>query len=194
MAEIVKACDTSLPSRPLVAVKRILPHLCEDEQYKTMFLDESRVLTQLDHPNIIHAFEIGEVEGQPYIALDYVDGQDARTLFHRTRGDESRIPIAIACYIIACVCDGLHHAHEQRDERGQPLGLVHRDVSLQNLLLSYAGDVKITDFGIAVSSQNEARTAVGIVKGKFGYMSPEQIRGAALDRRSDVFGAGICLY
>ncbi|HKP63216.1 MAG TPA: protein kinase [Polyangiales bacterium] len=194
MAEIVKACDTSLPSRPMVAVKRILPHLCEDAQYKTMFLDESRVLAQLDHPNIIHAFEIGEVEGQPYIALDYVDGQDARTLFHRTRGDETRVPIAIACYILACVCDGLHHAHEQTDEQGQLLGLVHRDVSLQNVLLSYAGDVKLTDFGIAVSSLNEARTAVGIVKGKFGYMSPEQIRGAPLDRRSDVFGAGICLY
>jgi hypothetical protein len=194
MAEIVKACDTSLPSRPLVAVKRILPHLCEDAQYKTMFLDESRVLAQLDHPNIIHAFEIGEVEGQPYIALDYVDGQDARTLFHRTRGDETRIPVGIACYIIACVCDGLHHAHEQTDEEGELLGLVHRDVSLQNVLLSYAGDVKITDFGIAVSSLNEARTEVGIVKGKFGYMSPEQIRGAPLDRRSDVFGAGICLY
>jgi hypothetical protein len=197
MAEIVKACDTSLPSRPLVAVKRILPHLCDDTQYRTMFMDESRVLAQLDHPNIIHAFEIGEVEGTPYIALDYVDGQDARSLFHRTRGDGNkteRVPIAIACHIIACVCDGLHHAHEQQDAEGELLGLVHRDVSLQNVLLSYAGDVKITDFGIAVSSQNEARTEVGIVKGKFGYMSPEQIRGAPLDRRSDVFGAGICLY
>jgi serine/threonine protein kinase len=194
MAEIVKACDTSLPSRPLVAVKRILPHLCDDAQYRTMFLDESRVLAQLDHPNIIHAFEIGEVDGTPYIAMDYVDGQDARTLFHRAFGPEQQLPLAIACHIIANVCDGLHHAHEQRDPEGELLGLVHRDVSLQNVLLSYAGDVKITDFGIAVSSQNEARTEVGIVKGKFGYMSPEQIRGAPLDRRSDVFGAGICLY
>lgn len=194
MAEIVKACDTSLPSRPLVAVKRILPHLCDDAQYRTMFLDESRVLAQLDHPNVIHAFEIGEVEGAPYIAMDFVDGQDARTLFHKTNGSEHKVPIAIACHIIASVCDGLQHAHEQADESGEPLGLVHRDVSLQNILLSYAGDVKITDFGIAVSSQNEAHTAVGIVKGKFGYMSPEQIRGAPLDRRSDLFGAGICLY
>jgi serine/threonine protein kinase len=194
MAEIVKACDASLPARPLVAVKRILPHLCDDEQYRTMFLDESRVLEQLDHPNIIHAFEIGEVEGTPYIAMDFVDGQDARTLFHKTHGAENKVPIGTACHIIASVCDGLHHAHEQTDENGEPLGLVHRDVSLQNVLLSYAGDVKITDFGIAVSSQNEARTEVGIVKGKFGYMSPEQIRGAPLDRRSDLFGAGICLY
>lgn len=194
MAEIVKACDTSVPSRPLVAVKRILPHLCEDEQYTTMFLDESRVLTQLDHPNIIHAFEVGEIEATPYIALDYVDGQDARSLFQRTRSGDTRVPVAIACYLVACVCDGLHHAHEQKDQAGQSLGLVHRDVSLQNILLSYTGDVKLTDFGIAVSSQNLARTAAGIVKGKFGYMSPEQIKGAALDRRSDVFGAGICLY
>ncbi len=194
MAEIVKACDTSLPSRPLVAVKRILPHLCDDTQYRTMFLDESRVLAQLDHPNIIHAFEIGEVDATPYIALDYVDGQDARALFHRARSAETHLPIAITCYIIASVCDGLHHAHEQVDAEGELLGLVHRDVSLQNVLLSYAGDVKITDFGIAVSKENEARTEVGIVKGKFGYMSPEQIRGAPLDRRSDIFGAGICLY
>jgi hypothetical protein len=194
MAEIVKACDTSLPARPLVAVKRILPHLCDDVQYRTMFLDESRVLAQLDHPNIIHAFEIGEVEGTPYIAMDFVDGQDARTLFHKAHAAGQQIPIAIACHVIAYVCDGLQHAHEQTDANGESLGLVHRDVSLQNVLLSYAGDVKITDFGIAVSSQNEARTEVGIVKGKFGYMSPEQIRGAPLDRRSDVFGAGICLY
>jgi hypothetical protein len=190
----VKACDTSVPSRPLVAVKRILPHLCEDEQYTTMFLDESRVLARLDHPNVIRAFEIGELEGQPYIALEFIDGQDARTLFNQTHGGPERVPIAVACFIVASVCQGLHHAHEQTDGEGRELGIVHRDVSLQNILLSYGGDVKLTDFGIAVSSLNIARTEVGIVKGKFGYMSPEQIKGAPLDRRSDVFGAGICLY
>jgi serine/threonine protein kinase len=194
MAEIVKARDTSVPRERLVAIKRILPHLCDDQQYKAMFLDESRVLAQLEHASIIEAFEIGEIDETPYIALEYIHGQDARALFHETRRGEQRIPIAIACHIIARVCEGLHHAHEQTDASGQLLGIVHRDVSLQNILLSYDGDVKLTDFGIAVSAENVARTDLGVVKGKFGYMSPEQIKGAALDRRSDVFGAGICLY
>ncbi len=194
MAEIVRARDTSAPGQPIVAVKRILPHLRDDQQYKTMFLDESRVLAQLDHDAIIKTFEIGEAESTPYIALEYIDGQDARNLFHRTRRNNERVPISVACYIIARVCEGLHHAHEQTDAQGELLGLVHRDVSLQNVLLSYDGDVKITDFGIAMSTENVARTEAGIVKGKFGYMSPEQIKGAPLDRRSDVFAAGICLY
>jgi serine/threonine protein kinase len=194
MAEIVKARDTSLPHEQLVAIKRILPHLCDDQQYRAMFLDESRVLAQLQHPSVIEAFEIGEIDDTPYIALEYVYGQDARALFHETRRAEQRIPIAIACYVIARVCEGLHHAHEQTDAHGQSLGIVHRDVSLQNILLSYNGDVKLTDFGIVVSAENVARTDMGVVKGKFGYMSPEQINGAALDRRSDVFAVGICLY
>jgi eukaryotic-like serine/threonine-protein kinase len=194
MAEIVKARDTTPPGDQLVAIKRILPHLCEDEQFKAMFMDESRVLAQLDHASIIRAFEIGEIEDTPYIALEYVAGQDARALFEETRRTGSRVPIGLACYIIARVCEGLHHAHEQTDANRQLLGIVHRDVSLQNILLSYDGDVKLTDFGIAVSAENEARTEVGVVKGKFGYMSPEQIKGAALDRRSDVFATGICLY
>jgi serine/threonine protein kinase len=194
MAEIVKARDTSVPRERLVAIKRILPHLCDDQQYRAMFLDESRVLAQLEHASIIEAFEIGEIDDTPYIALEYIHGQDARALFHETRRGEQRIPIAIACHIVARVCEGLHHAHEQTDANGQLLGIVHRDVSLQNILLSYDGDVKLTDFGIAVSAENVARTDLGVVKGKFGYMSPEQIKGAALDRRSDVFAAGICLY
>ncbi|HEY2732992.1 MAG TPA: serine/threonine-protein kinase, partial [Polyangiales bacterium] len=194
MAEIVKARDTASPNQRLVAIKRILPHLTDDEQYKAMFMDESRVLAQLDHASVIQAFEIGEIEGTPYIALEYVDGQDGRALFEEARRLGQRIPIGLACFIIARVCEGLHHAHEQTDANGQMLGIVHRDVSLQNILVSYDGDVKLTDFGIAVSAENIARTDVGVVKGKFGYMSPEQIKGAALDRRSDVFAAGICLY
>jgi serine/threonine protein kinase len=194
MAEIVKARDTTPPGDQLVAIKRILPHLCDDEQFKAMFMDESRVLAQLDHASIIRAFEIGEIDDTPYIALEYVAGQDARALFEETRRAGSHVPIGLACYIIARVCEGLHHAHEQTDANRQLLGIVHRDVSLQNILLSYDGDVKLTDFGIAVSVENEARTEAGVVKGKFGYMSPEQIKGAPLDRRSDVFAAGICLY
>ena len=126
--------------------------------------------------------------------MEYVWGQDARMLFHRARRSEQPIPIRVACYIITQVCAALHHAHEAEDAHGKPLGLVHRDVSLQNVLLSYDGAVKLTDFGIAMSAENRARTEAGIVKGKFGYMSPEQIRGEPMDRRSDVFATGICLY
>jgi serine/threonine protein kinase len=194
MAEVLKARDTSQPSRPIVAVKRILPHLTDDRQYVTMFLDESRVLAQLEHDNIIRTLEVGEVGETPFIALEYVFGQDARMLFHRSRRSDQRLPIGVSCYIIAQACAALHHAHEQADAYGNLLGLVHRDVSLQNILVSYDGAVKLTDFGIAMSSENKARTEAGIVKGKFGYMSPEQIRGETMDRRSDVFAAGICLY
>jgi serine/threonine protein kinase len=194
MAEIVKAREAT-PSGPrLVAIKRILPHLCADELYKAMFMDESRVLAQLDHASVIHAYRIGEIDNTPYIALEYVHGQDARELFHACQHTQQILPLPLACYIMARVCEGLQHAHEQTDADGNPLGIVHRDVSLQNILVGYDGDVKLCDFGIAVSAENQSRTDAGVVKGKFGYMSPEQIRGAALDRRSDVFATGICLY
>lgn len=194
MAEILKARDTSRQDQGLIAVKRILPHLTDDRQFVTMFLDESRVLAKLQHENVIRTLEVGEVSGTPFIALEYVWGQDARMLFHRGRRNEQPTPIPLACYIINQVCSALHYAHERTDERGDLLGIVHRDVSLQNVLLSYDGAVKLTDFGIAMSAQNRARTEVGVVKGKFGYMSPEQIRGEPMDRRSDVFATGICLY
>ena len=194
MAEILKARDLERPGGPLLAVKRILPHLTEDPQYVTMFLDESRVLAQLSHSNIIRTFDVGQVGPTPYLALEYVHGHDARMLFHRCRRDGQPVPLRIACYVMAEVCAGLHFAHEQLDADGNLLGIVHRDVSLQNVLVSYDGDVKLIDFGIAMSAANMARTEVGIVKGKFGYMSPEQVKGEPLDRRSDVFAAGICLY
>ncbi|HMI94858.1 MAG TPA: serine/threonine-protein kinase, partial [Polyangiales bacterium] len=194
MAEILKARDLGQSGSPIVAVKRILPHLIDDRQFVTMFKDESRVLAQLTHANIIRTLAVGEVEETPFIALEYIFGPDARNVFHRSRRNEQPIPLAIGCYIIAEVCAGLDHAHEQTDGEGNLLGVVHRDVSLQNVLLSYEGDVKLTDFGIAMSAKNVARTEVGVVKGKFGYMSPEQIRGEPMDRRSDVFATGICLY
>jgi serine/threonine protein kinase len=194
MAEILKARDLSREDRGIIAVKRILPHLTDDRQFVTMFKDESRVLAQLEHENIIRTLEIGEVNETPFIALEFVWGQDARMLFHRARRDEQPTPIGLSCYVIAQVCSALHYAHELTDANGDLLGVVHRDISLQNVLISYDGAVKLTDFGIAMSAENRARTEAGVVKGKFGYMSPEQIRGEPMDRRSDVFATGICLY
>ena len=193
MAEIVRARNTRDANR-IVAIKRILPHLCGDEHYRAMFMDESRLLTQLNHPSIVRALEVGEIDGTPYIALEYVQGQDAREVFSACERAGQPLPLGIACYVMARVCEGLQFVHDRNDEQGRPLGIVHRDVSLQNLLLGYDGEVKLTDFGIAVSEVNEVRTEAGIVKGKFGYMSPEQIRGSKLDRRTDVFSTGICLY
>lgn len=193
MAEIVKARPRAGPPDAYVAVKRILPHLTTDKQYVAMFLDESRVLARLDHPGIVRTLEVGQVEQTPFIALEYVFGQDARALLQRARRGHPT-PIPIACYVIGRVCEALQYAHDARDESGSALGLVHRDVSLQNVLLSYAGEVKLTDFGIARGAHSTARTEAGIVKGNLGYMSPEQLQGHALDRRSDVFAAGVCLY
>jgi serine/threonine protein kinase len=193
MAEIVRARDTHEDNR-IVAIKRILPHLCGDEHYRAMFMDESRLLTQLNHPSIVRALEVGEIDGTPYIALEYVQGQDAREVFTACENAGQPLPLGIACYVMARVCEGLQFVHDRLDPQGKSLGIVHRDVSLQNLLIGYDGEVKVTDFGIAVSAVNEVRTEAGIVKGKFGYMSPEQIRGSKLDRRTDVFSAGICLY
>jgi serine/threonine protein kinase len=194
MAEILKARDLTARDERLVAIKRILPHLTADKQYVAMFLDESRVLAALHHDTIIRTLEVGQIGETPFLALEYVWGQDARAVFNRSRRTQQPIPIRIACYVMAQVCSGLHYAHESRDPDGRPLGLVHRDVSLQNILISYDGSVKLTDFGIATSLQSTARTQAGVVKGNLGYMSPEQLKGEPTDRRSDVFGAGICLY
>jgi serine/threonine protein kinase len=194
MAEIVKARDPTGPGDTVVAVKRILPHLTSDKQYVAMFLDESRVLAALHHDCIVATLEVGQIDEIPFIALEYVWGQDARALFHRARRTHQPIPIRIACYLMAQVCAGLDYAHEYRDESGKPLGIVHRDVSLQNILIGYSGAVKLSDFGIATSLQSTARTQAGVVKGNLGYMSPEQLRGEPTDRRSDVFATGICLY
>jgi serine/threonine protein kinase len=194
MAETIKARDTGAPGRPIVAVKRVLPHLADDKQYLTMFGDEARTLARLTHDNIIRTLDVGSAEGIPYIALEFVHGQDARLLLHRARRDDARIPLPIACYIVAQVARGLHFAHELTDEQNVSLALVHRDVSLQNMLLSYDGDVKLIDFGIARVEDNVDQTDHGIVKGKFGYMSPEQVKGEPLDRRSDLFSLGICLW
>ncbi|HET8935369.1 MAG TPA: protein kinase [Polyangiales bacterium] len=193
MAEIVRARNTRDANR-IVAIKRILPHLCGDEHYRAMFMDESRLLAQLNHPSIVRALETGEIDSTPYIALEYVQGQDAREVFTACERAGQPLPLGIACYVMARVCEGLQFVHDRNDDQGKSLGIVHRDVSLQNLLLGYDGEVKVTDFGIAVSEVNEVRTEAGIVKGKFGYMSPEQIRGSKLDRRTDVFATGICLY
>ena len=175
-----------------VAIKRILPHLSESEEFRAMFLDEARLAAQLTHPNIVHIYDFGKVEDYYFIAMEYVDGVDIGRLIRRAK--ERPVPFELAARILADVCAGLQFAHNAVDPIGRKLDVVHRDVTPQNVLVSYDGQVKLVDFGIAKAQFAAGRTRPGVVKGKYAYMSPEQVEGRSLDGRSDVFSAGICFY
>ena len=195
MAEVYKAKATGVEGfERMVAVKRILPSIAEDEEFILMFVDEAKIAVQLTHANIAQIFDLGKVDDSYFIALEYIHGKDLRAIFNRARSRNERVPIAMACYAVMKLCEGLDYAHNKRDAFGQFLNLVHRDVSPQNILVSYDGEVKIIDFGIAKAAGKAGKTQAGILKGKFGYMSPEQVQGLEIDRRSDVFGVGIVLY
>jgi serine/threonine protein kinase len=195
MAEVFKAKTFGVEGfERIVAVKRILPNIAEDEEFITMFIDEAKIAVQLQHANIAQIFELGTFEDAYFIALEYVRGRDMRAIFDRLRQRGEILPLPQACYIIMQVCEGLDYAHNKRDSQGQELHLVHRDISPQNVLVGYEGEVKLIDFGIAKAAGKAGKTQAGILKGKFGYMSPEQVRGLPIDRRSDIFSVGICLY
>ena len=178
----------------IVAIKRILPNIAEDEEFISMFLDEAKITVQLNNANIAQIYELDNKVGSYYIAMEYVSGKDMRAVFDRCRKRGEPAPIPLTCYIIAECCKGLDYAHHAKDRQGRDMGIVHRDVSPQNALLSYDGEVKVIDFGIAKAAGKATKTQAGILKGKFGYMSPEQIRGLPLDGRSDLFAIGVCLY
>ncbi|MEJ7603653.1 MAG: serine/threonine-protein kinase, partial [Kofleriaceae bacterium] len=195
MAEVFRAKAFGVEGfERLVAVKRILPNIAEDKEFIRMFIEEAKLAVQLNHANIAQIFDLGVVEGAYYIALEHVHGRDLRGIFDRCRQAGEAMPIAQACFAVMKVCEGLDYAHNKRDQAGKELALVHRDVSPQNVLISFEGEVKIIDFGIAKAAGTGSKTQAGILKGKFGYMSPEQVRGLPVDRRSDVFSAGIILY
>ena len=178
----------------LLAIKKILPTMGEDNEFNTMFVDEARIAVQLAHANIVQVLELGKVDDNLFIAMEYISGRDVRQLLERFRKRGRPMPIPQACTIVAKVCEALDYAHRKRDARGTPLGIVHRDVSPQNVLVSFEGDVKLIDFGIAKAESRLQRTQAGILKGKFSYMSPEQVRGQAIDHRSDVFAVGVLLW
>lgn len=190
MAEIFLALQEGPEgfSRRLV-IKRILPHLAADKAFLRMFLDEARIVAMLSHPHIVHLYDFGEVEGSYYLAMEYVEGIDLKQLGDRI----GPVPAEHAAKIMSYVCEGLSHAHELVHD-GRRLGLVHRDVTPSNILISYDGSVKVADFGIAKTYSGDDRTRAGVVKGKFAYLSPEQARGLPLDHRSDQFNIGILLY
>ena len=195
MAEVFKAKSFGVEGfEKLVAIKRILPNIAEDEEFITMFIDEAKIAVQLNHANIAQIFDLGRIDDSYFIALEFVHGKDLRTIWERHKRRNLRLPVPMSAYIMTRVCEGLDYAHRKRDAGGREMNIVHRDVSPQNVLISYEGEVKIIDFGIAKAANKASKTQAGILKGKFGYMSPEQVRGLPLDRRSDVFSAGIILY
>ncbi len=179
-----------------VAVKLLLPVADGEkrERYVKMLTDEFRLISRLRHPNIVEVYELGEADGELFIAMEYVDGRDLRTSLLRARRLARPLPVEDAAHLVAEALDGLHHAHQACDEQGRPLGIVHRDVSPANVLIGFDGHVRLCDFGIAKARDSQVRTRAGIIKGKVRYMSPEQARGKPLDARSDVFATGSVLY
>lgn len=178
----------------LFAVKVIHQHLSEDESYINMFLDEARLAAGIQHPNVAEIFEVGHDEGVLYMVGEFVHGQSLRTFYSRAASIGMDISQPVAAYVISRVCQGLQAAHEHRGIDEQPLNLVHRDISPSNILISYDGFIKVIDFGVAYAQGRLQETVAGTIKGKLGFLPPEQIRGATLDRRADLFSLGVVLY
>jgi serine/threonine-protein kinase len=194
MAELFKATLTGEHGfEKLVAIKKILPHLATDSSFVEMFIDEARITAQLDHRHIVQVFELGTDADTPYIAMQFVDGLDVLALLRECARAQIRLPPDLAAMIARDVCDALDYAHNAVDSHGKALGIVHRDISPGNVLLSWRGDVKLTDFGIARAAERRHKTEAGTLKGKYGYMSPEQVSGGEIDARSDLFSIGILL-
>jgi len=178
----------------LVAIKRIHPRHADDDGFRSMLLEEAKLSVTLSHRNIVQTLDLGCVDGAYVLVMEHVEGYDMHHVLDMLRRAGRSWPLGLAAHVIAEVCRGLDYAHRHRDERGEPTGIVHRDVSPQNVLLSFAGEVKIADFGIAKASSRRSDSESGVIKGKYFYMSPEQAWAEPLDHRSDIFSAGVVLW
>jgi serine/threonine protein kinase len=195
MAEIYRAKTFDANGHAhLVAVKRVLAHLAEDDDFIQMLVDEAKIAGVLKHPNIARVYEFARAQGEYFIAMEHVDGKDMRSMMERCRQRKRPIPPQHAAYVAAEVASALHAAHSAVDSKRRPLRIVHRDVSPSNVICSYTGEVKLCDFGIAKATLSKVNTKTGVIKGKVKYMSPEQALGRKLDHRSDIFSLGSCLY
>ncbi|MEZ4431983.1 MAG: protein kinase [bacterium] len=195
MAEIHLAKATGIGGfEKLLALKVIHPKFSEDQEFIDMLVDEAKIAVQLSHVNVGQIFDLGHIDGTYYIAMEFIDGKDLYQLLVRCSELDIEIPYDIIAFIAMEVAAGLQYAHTKSDNYGRPLHLIHRDISPQNVLISYDGEIKIVDFGIAKASQRSRETESGIIKGKFFYMSPEQAWGDEIDARTDIFSTGICLY
>lgn len=195
MAEVWRAKQSGEAGfQRIIAIKKILPHVAEDQEFISMFTDEANITSRLQHANIGQVYEFSRVGDTFYIAMEYISGKDLKTVWSYNRSRKTTMPLDLAAFIVARMADGLDYAHRLTDNFGQDAGIVHRDVSPQNVLLSWDGEVKVIDFGIAKAQEKSGRTRPGTLKGKFAYMSPEQIRGLNLDGRADIFALGVVLY
>ena len=176
------------------AIKLILPSLVDDDEFVEMFINEAKIAVSLYHTNIVQVFDLGQIEGQYYIAMEYVRGKDLLEVLARCADRGLKIPLDLVLFITMEMLKGLSFAHRASDPYGEELNIIHRDVSPSNIMMSYAGDVKVGDFGVAKAAIERTLTESGTLKGKVGYMSPEQVMGESIDARSDVFAAGVVLF
>jgi serine/threonine-protein kinase len=178
----------------LAVVKRLRPHLVEDPEWVTMLMEEARVTARLNHPNVVQMIEVGAEGREYFLAIEYLDGQPLHRIVRRATKNNLTLPSEAGYLVVADSLAGLHHAHELADYDGRPLGIVHRDVTPQNIFVTYDGGVKVVDFGIALAAGRKCETQHGVVKGKLRYMAPEQAVGVSVDRRCDIFAAGVILW
>lgn len=193
MGEVFLAREGGASPRAVV-VKKVLPDLVANRVFVGRFLDEVKVVARLDHPNIARVFAIGDVEGELFLAMEYVQGKTVSRFSRRLKERGVEMPLGVSLYLVEKVCEGLQYAHEATDENRQPLHLVHRDLSPANVCVSYGGEVKIIDFGAAHSTLKEEQTAPRVVIGNLTYMSPEQARKQVIDGRADVYSCGVMLW
>lgn len=195
MAQLYRAKITGIQGfEKLIAVKTILPHLANEKELLTSFIDEAKLAALLHHQDIVQIYDFGPMEGSYFIAMEYLFGKDLRNVFSKSQETGKPISNDLALYIISRICSGLDYAHNLKDYQGRPLNIIHRDISPQNIFVTYEGEVKIVDFGIAKAASQSTITQFGMIKGKVSYMSPEQASGQPIDHRSDIFSTGILLY
>ena len=195
MAELYRAMITGVQGfEKLIAIKKILPHLATEEELVRSFIDEAKLAALLHHQNIVQIYDFGSLDGTYFIAMEYLLGKDCRLINSKAKEKNLPLELPLALLIVSRICAGLDYAHKLKDFQGKPLNLIHRDISPQNILVTYEGDVKIVDFGIAKAASQTTMTQMGMIKGKVAYMSPEQAAGKPIDLRSDIFSCGIILY
>jgi len=195
MAEVWKARMRGVEGfQKIVAIKKILPHLSDNQDFIEMFIDEAKLAAQLNHNNIIHIYDLGKIQNSYYIAMEYIDGSDLKAILKKAQERDQPIAVDLALFIASKVAAALDYAHRKHDFEGKEMGLVHRDVSPQNVLISEEGDIKLCDFGIAKAASKASHTQAGALKGKLQYMSPEQAWGRPIDKRSDIFALATVLF
>ena len=195
MAELFLARQIGMDGfEKVVAIKRILSHLAHEQEFVQMFQDEARIVAKLHHPNIVQIYDLGKSRDTYFIAMEYIPGRNLSSIAKKAKAKGEALPPAHIAHCISQACEGLYYAHTRHDINGRPLQIVHRDVSPQNIIVAFSGSVKLVDFGIAKAATKIAHTRAGVLKGKYAYMSPEQVRGHRTDARSDLFATGIVLY